>query len=72
MSKYYNFTKFCYLCNSNKSHTNQNVIIQLTKNTAYILYNSSISLTDLDGQLMGLILHKGSFIKIHRDRTALC
>ncbi len=28
MTKYYNFTKFCYLCNSNKSHTNQDVIIQ--------------------------------------------
>ncbi len=28
MSKYYNFTKQNYLCNSNKSHTNQNVIIQ--------------------------------------------
>ncbi len=26
MSKYYNFTKFCYLCNSNKSH--HNVLIQ--------------------------------------------
>ncbi len=23
MSKYYNFTKFCDLCNSNKSHTNK-------------------------------------------------
>ncbi len=28
MSKHYNFTKCCYLCNSNKLHTNQNVIIQ--------------------------------------------
>ncbi len=28
MSKYYTFTKFYYLFNSNKSHTNQNVIIQ--------------------------------------------
>ncbi len=27
MPKYYNFTKLCYLCNSNKSHTHQNVII---------------------------------------------
>ncbi len=26
MSKYYNFTTFCYLCNSNKSHTNQPLI----------------------------------------------
>ncbi len=33
---------------------------RLTKNTAYILRNSSSSLTDFDGQLMGLILHKGS------------
>ncbi len=78
MSKYDNFTKFCYLCYSNKSHTNQNVIIQplitticvnrfhqsrtgrLSKNTARILCNSSSSLTDFDGQLMGLILHKWS------------
>ncbi len=79
MSKYYNFTKLCYLCNSNKSHTDQSVIIQqtlittisvnrfhqsrtgrLTKNTAYILCNSSISLTDFDGQLMGFILYKWS------------
>ncbi len=76
MSKYYKFTKFCYLCNSNKSHTNQNVISQqplitticinifhqsktgrLTKNT---LWNSSISLTNFEGQLVGLILHKDS------------
>ncbi len=28
MSKYYNFAKYCYLCNSNKSHSNQNMIIQ--------------------------------------------
>ncbi len=28
MSKYYNCITFCYLCNSNKSHTNQNVNIQ--------------------------------------------
>ncbi len=28
MSKHYNFTKFCYSCNCNKSNTNQNVIIQ--------------------------------------------
>ncbi len=28
MSKHYNFTNVCYLCNSNKSNTNQNVIIQ--------------------------------------------
>ncbi len=27
MSKYYNFIKFCYLYNSNKSYTNYNVII---------------------------------------------
>ncbi len=79
MSKYYNFTQFCYLCNSNKSHTNQNVIIQqslitticvnifhqsrtgrLSKNTTHILCNRFISLIDFDGQLMGLILHKGS------------
>ncbi len=79
MSKHYNFRKFCYLCNSNKSHINQNVIIQqplitticvnrfhqsrtgrLSKNTAHVLCNKSISLTDFDGQLMGLILHKGS------------
>ncbi len=33
---------------------------RLSKNTARILCNSSISLTDFDGQLMGLILHKGS------------
>ncbi len=33
---------------------------RLTKNTAYILCNRSINLTDFDGQLMGLILHKGS------------
>ncbi len=77
MSKYYNFTKFCYLCNSNKSHTLHNVTIQqplitticvnrfhqsrtgrLTKNTAYILCNSSISLTDFEGQLISLILYK--------------
>ncbi len=68
MSKHYNFTNFCYLCNSNKSHTNQNVIIQqplitsicvnrfhqsrtgrLSKNTAHILCNRSISLTSIDG-----------------------
>ncbi len=80
MSKHYNFTKCCYLCNSNKSHTNHNVIIQqplitticvnrfhqsrtsrLSKNTAHVLCNRSISLTYFDGQLMGLILHKGSF-----------
>ncbi len=79
MSKYYNFTKFCYLCNSKKLHTNQNAIIQqplitticvnrfhqsrtssLTKNTTYILCNRSISLTDFDSQLIGVILHKGS------------
>ncbi len=79
MCKHYKFTKLCYLCNSNKSHTNQNVIIQqtlitnicvnrfhqsrtgrLTKNTVYILCNSSISLTNFEGQLVGLILHKGS------------
>ncbi len=30
-----------------------------TKNTTYILCNRSISLTDFDGQLMVLILHKG-------------
>ncbi len=79
ISKYYTFTKFCYLFNSNKSYTNQNVIIQqplitticvnrfhqsrtgrLSKNTAYILCNRSVSLTDFDGQLIGLILHKGS------------
>ncbi len=28
MTKHYNFTKTNYLCYSNKSHTNQNVIIQ--------------------------------------------
>ncbi len=28
MSKYYNFTKKIYLCNSNKSHRNKSVIIQ--------------------------------------------
>ncbi len=28
MSKYNNFTTFCYLCNSNKLHTQQKVIIQ--------------------------------------------
>ncbi len=28
MSKYYNVTKFCYLCNSNKWHTIQDVINQ--------------------------------------------
>ncbi len=33
---------------------------RLTKNTAYVLCNRSISLTDFDGQLIGLILHKGS------------
>ncbi len=79
MSKYYKFTKFCYLCNSNKSHTLHNVTIQqplitticanrfhqsrtsrLIRSTAYVLCNRSISLTDVDGQLMGLILHKGS------------
>ncbi len=79
MSKHYDFTKFSYLCNSNKSHINQNEIIQqplitticinrfnesrsgrLSKNTAHILCTRSISLTDFDGQLMGLILHKGS------------
>ncbi len=83
MSKHYNFIKFCYLCNSSKSHTNQNVIIQqllitticvnrfhqsmtgrLTKNTAYILCNRFISLTDvpldIDGHLVGFILHKRS------------
>ncbi len=32
---------------------------RLTKNTAYILCNKSISLTDFDSQLMSLILHKG-------------
>ncbi len=32
---------------------------RLTKNT-YVLGNRSISLTDFDGQLMSLILHKGS------------
>ncbi len=31
---------------------------RLTKNTVYILCNRSISLTDFDGQLMGLLLHK--------------
>ncbi len=82
MSKYYNFSKFCYLWNSNKSHTNQNVTIQLplitticvnrfhnsrtgrlSKNTVYILCNMSISmisLTDFEGQLMGLIVQIGS------------
>ncbi len=79
MFKHYNFTKFCYLWNSNKSHTNQDVIIQqplitticvnrfhqsrtgrLSKNTAHVLCNGYISLTDFDSQLMGLILHKGS------------
>ncbi len=79
MSKHYNFTELCHLCNSNKSHTNQNVIIQqplitticvnrfhqsrtgrLSKNTTYVLCNRSISLTDFDGQLMGLMCHKGS------------
>ncbi len=29
-------------------------------NTAYVICNRSISLTDFDGQLMDLILHKGS------------
>ncbi len=33
---------------------------RLSKNTAYILCNRSISLTDFDGQFMGLILHKWS------------
>ncbi len=79
MSKHYNFTKLCYLCNSNKSRSNQNVIIQqplvtticvngfhrsmtgrLSKNTAHVLCNRSISLTYFDCQLMGLILHKWS------------
>ncbi len=32
---------------------------RLTKNTTYILCNRSVSLTDFDGQLMDLILHKG-------------
>ncbi len=81
MSKYYNCTKFCYLCNSNKSHTNQKVIIQqplitticincinrchqsrtgrLTKNTAYVLCNRSISHPNFEGHVMGL-MHKGS------------
>ncbi len=67
ISKHYNFTKCCYLCNSNKSHKNQNVIIQqplitticgrLSKNTAHVLCNRSISLTNFDGQFMGLLLH---------------
>ncbi len=71
MSKYYIFTKFCYLSNSNKS--NQNVVIQqtfmtticvnrLNKNTTYVPCNRSIRLTDIDGQLIRHILHKGSSI----------
>ncbi len=78
MYTYYNLTIFFYLFNSNKIHTNQNVIIQqplitticvnifhqsstgrLSKNTGYVLSNRYISLADLDGQLMGLIFHKG-------------
>ncbi len=33
---------------------------RLSKNIAHVLCNRSISLTDFDGQLMCLILHKGS------------
>ncbi len=63
MSKHYNFTQFCYLWNSNKSHTHQNVIIQQLLITTICVnrfhQSRSISLTNFDGQLMGLNLHKG-------------
>ncbi len=74
MSKYYNFTKFCYLCKSNKSHTNQSVIIRqhlITTINVNIFHQSMTGrLTkttvcilcnrsiSLKGQLIGLILHE--------------
>ncbi len=50
-------TTFHYYHCVNRFH--QSKTGRLSKNTAYIMCNRSISISDFDGQLMGLILHKG-------------